>query len=117
LTQADGEYKLSDAQLSTCIFRDRVDFLIVAEKAFNLTHIEADWYGSQSKIYIRKELNFLSNLARERTSGSGSRPLGKPAGGRFLACYTDYGIRWLLSAWMLLTRGGGSGEQHLTHIE
>lgn len=77
LTQADGEYKLSDAQLSTCIFRDRVDFLIVAEKAFNLTHIEADWYGSQSKIYIRKELNFLSNLARETDEWIGQPTFGE----------------------------------------
>ena len=34
ITPADGVYKLTDAQLSTCIFRDRVDFLITAETAF-----------------------------------------------------------------------------------
>lgn len=62
---SDGEYKLTKEQLSTCIFRDRVDFLIVADGAFNLTGIEADWYGSQSKVYTRKELCFLSNLARD----------------------------------------------------
>ena len=42
-----------------------MDFLIVADGAFNLTGIEADWYGTQSKVYTRKELCFLSNLARD----------------------------------------------------
>ena len=65
ITSVDGEYKLAEAQLSTCIFRDRVDFLITAETAFNLASVEADWYGSQSKVYTRNEFDFLSNLARD----------------------------------------------------
>lgn len=65
LTSVNGEYRLTNEQLSTCIFRDRVDFLIAAVDAFNLTDIEVDWYGSQSKVYMRRRTSFLSNLARD----------------------------------------------------
>ena len=65
ISLVDGQYPLTANQLSTCIFRDRVDFLIVSDEDFNLSAIEADWYGTQAKIYIRKELDFLSNLARD----------------------------------------------------
>ena len=77
LAQADGVYPLSDAQLSTCIFRDRVDFLIVADEAFSLTSIEADWYGSQSKTYTRKEMDFISNLARDTDEWIGQPTFGE----------------------------------------
>ena len=77
ITPTDGEYKLTKAQLSTCIFRDRVDFLITAEATFHLTSIEADWYGSQSKVYTRKELEFLSNLARGTDEWIGQPTFGE----------------------------------------
>ena len=77
LAQADGIYPLSDAQLSTCIFRDRVDFLIVADEAFSLTSIEADWYGSPNKTYTRKEMDFISNLARDTDEWIGQPTFGE----------------------------------------
>lgn len=64
--QKNGDaYPLPEALLSRAIFRDRVDFLIVADSAFNLTGVQADWYGSERKIYTRHNVQFLSNLARD----------------------------------------------------